>query len=148
MKNDKKPSNTRALDKARVLELLATNAGANKRDLAKLLGLKGSDRIVLKRILKELEAEGSIAGRQKKGFVKRGELPEIGIVQVTGTDADGELLARPLVQRRTTHRLCHAAERWRSTRVLATGCWRAWNGVAKRMKPVSSAGWIRKPRHA
>ncbi|HEY4076801.1 MAG TPA: ribonuclease R [Rhizomicrobium sp.] len=96
MKNDKKPSNTRALDKARVLELLATNAGANKRDLAKLLGLKGSDRIHLKRILKELEAEGAIAGRQKKGFVKRGELPEIGIVEVTGTDEDGELLARPL----------------------------------------------------
>jgi ribonuclease R len=96
LKNDKKPSNTRALDKVRVLELLATNAGANKRDLAKLLGLKGSDRIVLKRILKELEAEGSIAGRQKKGFVKRGELPEIGIVEVTGTDADGELLGRPL----------------------------------------------------
>jgi ribonuclease R len=84
------------LDKARVLELLAENAGANKRDLAKILGLKGSDRIQLKRILKELEAEGAIEGRQKKGFVKRGELPDVGIVEVTGVDEDGELLARPL----------------------------------------------------
>jgi ribonuclease R len=84
------------LDKARVLELLAENAGANKRDLARILSLKGSDRIQLKRILKELEAEGAIAGRQKKGFVKRGELPEVGIVEVTGVDADGETLARPL----------------------------------------------------
>lgn len=96
MKKDKTPTNTRALDKARVLELLATNAGANKRDLAKLLGLKGSDRIVLKRILKELEADGAIAGRQKQGFVKRGELPEVGIIEVTGSDDDGETLARPL----------------------------------------------------
>ena len=96
MKKDRKPSNTRALDKARVLELLAENAGANKRDLAKLLGLKGSDRIHLKRILKELEAEGAIEGRTKQGFVKRGELPDIGIVEVTGLDADGELMARPL----------------------------------------------------
>jgi ribonuclease R len=96
LKNNKAPTNARALDKARVLELLATNAGANKRDLAKLLGLKGSDRIHLKRILKELEAEGAIDGRQKKGFVKRGELPDVGIVEITGVDEDGEVLARPL----------------------------------------------------
>ena len=64
MKKDRNPTNTRALDKARVLELLAENPQSNKRDLAKLLGLKGSDRIVLKRILKELEAEGAIEGRK------------------------------------------------------------------------------------
>ena len=84
------------MDKARVLELLATKAGANKRDLARLLGLKGSDRIVLKRILKELEADGTIEGRQKQGFIKRGELPDVGIVEITGVDEDGEMLARPL----------------------------------------------------
>ena len=96
MKKDKTPTNTRALDKARVLELFATNPGATKRDLAKLLGLKGSDRIVLKQILKELEAEGAIAGRQKQGFVKRGELPEVGLIEIAGLDDDGEMLARPL----------------------------------------------------
>ncbi|HYS46247.1 MAG TPA: hypothetical protein VEM35_07395, partial [Rhizomicrobium sp.] len=96
MKKEKRPKNTPALDKARVLELLAEKAGGTKRDLARKLGLKGSDRIQLKRILKELEAEGAIEGRQKKGFVKRGELPEVGIVEVTGVDKDGELLARPL----------------------------------------------------
>ena len=96
MKKDKTPSNARPLDKARVLELFATNPGATKRDLAKLLGLKGSDRIVLKRILKELEADGAIEGRQKQGFVKRGELPEVGLIEITGLDDDGEMLARPL----------------------------------------------------
>ena len=90
MKKDRNPTNTRALDKARVLELLAENPQSNKRDLAKLLGLKGSDRIVLKRILKELEADGAIEGRTKQGFVKRGELPEIGIIEITGNDEDGE----------------------------------------------------------
>ena len=70
LKKDKRPKHTPALDKARVLELLATNAGANKRDLARMLGLKGSDRIQLKRILKELEAEGAIEGRASKSFVK------------------------------------------------------------------------------
>ena len=94
MKKDKRPNNTPVLDKARVLELLAQ--GANKRDLAKKLALKGSDRIQLKRILKELQAEGAIEGSPRKGFAKRGELPEAGLIEVTGLDADGEMLARPL----------------------------------------------------
>jgi len=96
LKKDKKDKHTPALDKARVLELLATNAGANKRDLARMLGLKGSDRIQLKRILKELEAEGAIEGRARKSFVKAGELPETLLIEITGTDDDGEVLARPL----------------------------------------------------
>jgi len=96
LKNENRPKNAPAIDKARVLELLAENAGANKRDLARILGLKGSDRIQLKRILKELESDGAIAGRQKQGFVKRGELPEVGIIEITGVDADGETLARAL----------------------------------------------------
>jgi ribonuclease R len=94
LKKDTRPQNTPALDKARVLELLAN--GANKRDLAKKLGLKGSDRILLKRILKELQAEGVIEGSAKKGFTRHGELPEAGLIEVTGLDDDGEMLARPL----------------------------------------------------
>jgi ribonuclease R len=90
----KTPKHTPALDKARVLELLAS--GANKRDLAKKLSLKGSDRIQLKRILKELQAEGAITGSPKRGFTRPGELPEVSIVEITGTDTDGETLARPL----------------------------------------------------
>jgi ribonuclease R len=90
-----KTKNTPA-DKARVLELLSENPGATKRDLAKKLGLKGSDRITLKRVLRELEADGAIAGRQKRGLTRRGELPDIAVIEVTGTDGDGELLARPL----------------------------------------------------
>ena len=84
------------LDKARLLVLLAENPGATKRDLARLAGLKGSDRIHLKRLLKELEGEGAIDGRAKRGFTKHGELPEMTVLEITGIDSDGELLARPL----------------------------------------------------
>ena len=96
MKKKTNMKNTPALDKARVLELLVSNPGANKRDLSKLLGLKGSDRITLKRILKELEQEGAIEGSKKRGLTKRGELPEITVIEITGNDEDGEFLARPL----------------------------------------------------
>ncbi|MBW8708029.1 MAG: ribonuclease R [Alphaproteobacteria bacterium] len=77
-----------------MLELLAS--GANKRDLAKKLGLKGGGRIQLKRILKELQADGAIQGSPKRGFTKPGELPDVCLIEVTGIDADGETLAKPL----------------------------------------------------
>ena len=92
----KRQTNAPKLDKARLLALLAENPGATKRDLARLAGLKGSDRIYLKKLLKELEGEGTIAGRAKRGFTKHGELPEMTVIEVTGPDADGELRARPL----------------------------------------------------
>jgi ribonuclease R len=91
-----KQTNAPKLDKDRLLALLAANPGATKRDLAHLSGLKGSDRILLKRLLKELEVEGVIAGKPKSGFTKQGELPEVCMLEITGVDGDGELLARPL----------------------------------------------------
>jgi ribonuclease R len=92
----RRATNAPPLDKARLLALLAEHPGATKRDLARLTGLKGSDRIVLKRLLRELEAEGAIDGKAKRGLTKAGELPEIAVLEITGIDADGELLARPL----------------------------------------------------
>ena len=91
----RRAANAPPLDKARLLGLLAEHPDATKRDLARLTGLKGSDRILLKRLLKELEAEGAIAGKAKRGLTKTGELPEIAILEITGVDADGELLAAP-----------------------------------------------------
>src|ERR1700743_365950 len=84
------------LDKSRFLTLLAEHPGATKRDLARLTGLKGSDRILLKRLLRELEAEGALEGKATRGLTKAGELPEVGVLEISGTDSDGELLARPL----------------------------------------------------
>jgi ribonuclease R len=79
-----------------VLAVLAENPGATKRDLARLLGLKGSDRIALKRALRELEEEGAVAGKPKRGLTSRGELPPTTVIVITGTDSDGEVLARPV----------------------------------------------------
>ncbi|HEY0107693.1 MAG TPA: ribonuclease R [Rhizomicrobium sp.] len=88
-------ANAPRLDKARVLALLEEQPHATKRDLSRLLGLKGSDRIALKRLLKELEGEGAIAGNRRKGYAAPGALPEVAVLEIAGQDADGELLARP-----------------------------------------------------
>jgi ribonuclease R len=88
-------TNSPQIDKARVLEALAQNPGATKRDIAHTLGVKGNARIELKRILKELESEGALKRGPRKTFARPGELPEVTVLEITGQDNDGELIARP-----------------------------------------------------
>ena len=85
----------KSLDRERVLEVLAKEPHATKRDLARALGVKGNDRIQLKRILKELEQDGTITRTGKRAYQKPGTLPEVTVLEITGQDPDGELLARP-----------------------------------------------------
>ncbi|MDG3041198.1 ribonuclease R [Roseicyclus marinus] len=67
----------------------------SKRDIAKAFGIKGADRIDLKRILKDLEAEGLV---EKKGKTYRDpdKLPPVAVLQVTAPDDLGDVFARPL----------------------------------------------------
>ena len=66
-----------------------------KREIARAFGIKGSDRIALKRVLKELEDEGAIE-RRRKTLHRPGTLPSVVLADVTGRDKDGELLAVPV----------------------------------------------------
>lgn len=91
-----KPKYAPSIDRQRVLDALAQDPGATKRDLAKVLGVKGSDRIILKRILKELEGEGLLTGSRRRGYSRPGMIPEVAVLEITAQDADGELLARPM----------------------------------------------------
>ena len=83
------------LTREAVLEALAANASGTKRDLARALHVSGNGRITLKRILKELESEGAIARGRKRSYERPGTLPEVTVLEITGQDPDGELLARP-----------------------------------------------------
>jgi ribonuclease R len=92
----KRPDNApKPLDRERVLEALAKEPHGTKRDIARALGVKGNDRIQLKRILKELEQDGTITRTGKRAYAKPGALPEVAVLEITGQDPDGELLARP-----------------------------------------------------
>ncbi|MEM6303374.1 MAG: ribonuclease R [Pseudomonadota bacterium] len=66
-----------------------------KRDIAKAFGIKGAARIDLKRLLKELEAEGHLEKR-KKSYQDPDRLPPISVLMVTGPDSDGDLFAKPM----------------------------------------------------
>jgi ribonuclease R len=92
----KRPDDTpKPLDRERVLEALAKQPQGTKRDLARALGVKGNERIALKRILKELEKDGTITRTGKRAYSKPGKLPEVAVLEITGQDPDGELMARP-----------------------------------------------------
>ncbi|MFV0513697.1 MAG: ribonuclease R [Jhaorihella sp.] len=87
---------TRIPSKTEILDWLAANPTLNsKRDIAKAFGIKGSDRIDLKRVLKELEAEGHLEKR-KRSYRDPDRLPPVSILQVRAANADGDLYARPL----------------------------------------------------
>ena len=72
----------------------AAGAKIGKREIARAFGVKGSDRIVLKRILAELAAEGAIEKRGKS-VAQRGALPAVALCDIIGRDGDGELIAVP-----------------------------------------------------
>ena len=65
-----------------------------KREIARAFQLKGADKIGLKRVLKEMEADGTVE-RRRKGLSKPGVLPPTVLAEIFTRDRDGDLLAKP-----------------------------------------------------
>lgn len=87
---------TRIPTKQEILDWISANPTlTSKRDIAKAFGIKGADRIDLKRLLKELEAEGHLEKR-KRSYRDPDRLPPVSVLQVKAPNADGDLFARPL----------------------------------------------------
>lgn len=81
--------------KSDILQWISDNpALTSKRDIAKAFGIKGAARIDLKRILRELEAEGHLTKR-KKSYDDPERLPPVSILKVLGSDRDGDLFLAP-----------------------------------------------------
>ena len=82
--------------KAEILDWISEHPSkAAKRDIAKAFGIKGAQRIDLKRMLKELEAEGKLTKR-RSSYRDAEELPPVSVLEIVGPDGDGDLFARPL----------------------------------------------------
>ena len=82
--------------KTEILDWIADNPGLTaKRDIAKAFGIKGADRIELKRLLKELEAEGTL-DRRRKSYRDPEKLPPVTVLTILAPDRNGDLFARPM----------------------------------------------------
>lgn len=78
-----------------VLKFIEENPDrAGKRDLAKAFNIKGDARVYLKDLLRELSDEGLLEKRARR-LSRPGTLPPISVLNITGRDNDGGLLARP-----------------------------------------------------
>ena len=85
--------------RADVLRFIGENPErATKRDIARAFDFKGEERIALKHLLRELQAEGSLEKTGKR-LHEPGALPSVTVLDVTGRDADGGLIGEPVEER-------------------------------------------------
>jgi ribonuclease R len=78
-----------------IVAFVRANPGkVGTREIAREFGLKNADRAELKRMLRELADEGAIKRRGKK-VSEAAVLPATVMADITGRDADGELIATP-----------------------------------------------------
>jgi ribonuclease R len=78
-----------------IVTFIRANPGkVGTREIAREFGLKNSDRVELKRILRELSEDGTVAKRRRK-LQEPAALPPTVMADITGRDTDGELIATP-----------------------------------------------------
>src|SRR6516164_10783642 len=98
MEFDKKsgrPARSETLAKEDILQFIQSSPGnVGRREIARAFGIKGAGRIDLKRILKELAADGLIADARRR--VRKNALPQSGVIVIRERDKDGDLFGTPL----------------------------------------------------
>jgi len=67
-----------------------------KREISRHFNLGPEHRVALRHMLKDLGAGGEIAPAGHRRFAAPGRLPDAMVVQVSGTDPDGDAIARPV----------------------------------------------------
>jgi ribonuclease R len=83
-------------NKEQILQWINENPGKGaKRDIARAFGIKGNDRIDLKRMLKELTEEGQVE-KKKRNYRDSDELPPVSVLVVLAPDKNGDLTAAPV----------------------------------------------------
>ncbi len=82
--------------KAEILDWIKDNpAQSGKREIARAFGIKGQARVELKRLLRELYAEGHLS-KDRKTYRDKNSLAPVELLHITAQDKDGDLFAEPL----------------------------------------------------
>ncbi len=68
---------------------------AGKREIARAFGLKGNDKIALKKLLNEMGDEGLIETSRGRAFNRVGGVPRVAVFKVVEADEDGKIWAEP-----------------------------------------------------
>ncbi len=82
-------------DRAAIVAFIKANPGkVGTREIAREFGLKNADRVELKRMLRELADDGLVK-KKRRTISEPDTLPSTLVADITGRDADGELIAAP-----------------------------------------------------
>lgn len=73
----------------------STDGKTGKREVARAFNIKGQQRIALKKLLKQMTEKGLLR-KQSRSLSDAADLPPVLVVEIAGTDADGELYGEPL----------------------------------------------------
>lgn len=96
MPSSPKTKRQRFPSKKEILSYIQENPNkVGKRDIARVFGLIGSQRVKLKDVLREMKAEGLIDQGRGRRFAEKGTLPDVTVLEVIGPDKDGDVLAKP-----------------------------------------------------
>ncbi len=90
------PKDDALISREALLDFVSQNPEATKRDIARHFGIRGNNKIELKRLLAELADQGELKRERGKKLLRAGHLPEVTVVEVTDGDTDGEMLCRPV----------------------------------------------------
>ncbi len=101
---------------------------AGKNEIARHFHLNASERVTLKRMLKDMQAEGLLEKRQRR-LIAQGQLGPVLVGEVIGRDSDGELLAIPWI----------GTKRVARPRASSSSC-RSVAGAMHRLRPAPAIG--------
>ena len=80
-----------------ILQFIATSdETVGKREIARAFGIKGGGKIGLKKRLADMARDGLLAGNRRE-FREPGSIPNVAVLEITGRDGDGDLIAKPAV---------------------------------------------------
>ncbi|MFN3725161.1 MAG: ribonuclease R family protein [Allosphingosinicella sp.] len=92
----KKPKKGELPTREQVMEFIQTSdQAAGKREIAKAFGLKGPDKIALKKLLKDMGDEGLIDAGPGRAFHRMGGVPKVTVLRVINIDDAGRAMAVP-----------------------------------------------------
>jgi len=82
---------------ADILKFIEDSPGrVGKREIARAFKLNTRQKMILKKVMREMQKSGELQKDPGKHVSKPGTLASVTVLQVTGPDMDGELLARPV----------------------------------------------------
>jgi ribonuclease R len=79
-----------------ILDFIASSdQPAGKREIARAFGLKGNEKIALKKLLNDMGDEGLIETSRGRAFNKLGGIPKVTVLHVVEADENGSIWAKP-----------------------------------------------------